>query len=483
MPTKAYKRPRQSIIHRLLGKSTAAKHSVDDQTSSHNPSTSTGMQSDEIRLHADTRRSTKPWTSHSKEIAWAERSFFQQQPSVSWHPEMGEGWGSGIYRRVMKDDQIRALLGLKQAVITSRSWRFETNTDEQKIAADFFHTMMEKHLCGSFHQAMGDILTSHVFGFSLLEKTFQSVIWQGQYRWSLRSLKLRPAETFRFEVDKYGNTTKLIQQQGVKEVQLPLRRFIHHVNKPEENLQYGESDLRECYRHWWAKENIFKFWNIYLERMASGFVHGRISGAISSQDRESLKQAMQNLSGRTSIITPANVELEMINAPSTDAFERAIAARDKAIAKALLVPNLLGFSEQGQTGGYSQSRIQLETFFFVLNGIAESVADVLNEQLFRELSWWNFGLVEYPRFSFAPLTEQQRQDTVARWKDAVTSGLVTPSTEDESRIRELLGFPLSTNGTYPPNQQSGVRANGQLRPDPDTPNNRANGIKPHPSMV
>ena len=448
MPTKASNHLHflQRIFQRLIGMPTAATHG---DAFTYRQKQAETKQPKDFGLNATSQLHTFPWTTEKEEVAWSEGAFFQQQPGVPWYSEAGGGWSIGIYRRVMKDDQIRALLGLKQAVITSRSWRFEGTTPRQQLAAEFFHTMLEKHLCGSFHQAMGQMLTSHVFGFSLLEKIYQSVVWQGQPRWSLRALKLRPAETFRFVCDRNGNTVRLTQQQGASQVDLPLERFIHYVNKPEEHAQYGESDLRECYRHWWAKENIFKFWNIYLERMASGFVHGRISGPISRQDRESLKQAMQSLGGRTSIITPANVELEMVNAPSTDAFERAIAARDKAMAKALLVPNLLGFSEQGNVGGYSQSRTQLETFFFVLNGIAESIADTLNEQLFRELAWWNFGLKEAPRFSFAPLTEQQRQDIVSSWKNAVASGLVRPSTKDELRIRELLGFPPPADNNPP----------------------------------
>jgi len=60
---------------------------------------------------------------------------------------------------------------------------------------------------------------------------------------------------------------------------------------------------------------------------------------------------------------PENVDLNSINPLRTDAFEKAIQGYDKAIAKAILVPNLLGFSEQGQTGAYSQSQTQLTAFF------------------------------------------------------------------------------------------------------------------------
>jgi hypothetical protein len=379
-------------------------------------------------------------------VGWAEGTFFGRVPMERWNPDELIGQrGYAVYRRMLQDDQIRALISLKRAVIASRSWRFEAAGDDPRVAdcAAFLAFLLEKRLVGSFTQVLGDLLTSQVYGFSLVEKVYEPVPWRGRPLWGIRALKLRPAETFTFETDVHGNLTGLLQQQGGVPARLAPGRFIHHVNKREAHPQYGESDLRECHRHWWAKDNILKFWNIYLERMASGFVHGQITGTLSAAEREELKQALRHLSTRTSIITPSSVALRVVSAPSTEAFERAVAARDKAIAKALLVPNLLGFSEQGQVGSYSQSRTQLETFFFVLNSLAESVADTLNEQLFRELARWNFGLAEPPLFAFDPLTDQQKRELARAWQDAVQGGTVSPTPADEARVRELLAFPAA----------------------------------------
>jgi len=378
------------------------------------------------------------------EVAWADGLFFGTVPLQRWNPdELVWRRGYGVYGRMLHDDQIRALVALKQAVVTGRGWRFHLARDDaaQRRCAAFFRFVLEKQLAGSFQQALGHLLTSQVYGFSLVEKVYAPVRWRGRTRWGLSALKLRPPETFTFEVDAHGNRTGLWQQQGPRRARLAPGRFLHHVNRPEVHPQYGESDLRACHRHWWAKENILGFWNIYLERMAAGFVHGRINGPLSAVEREELKRVMQHLNTQTSIITPGSVELEMVSAPSTDAFERAVAARDKAMAKALLVPNLLGFSEPGQTGSYSQSRTQLETFFLVLGSVADALADTLNEQLFRELARWNFGLDDPPLFAFEPLTTDQRREFAKAWLEAVRGGTVTPSRLDEAFVRELLGFP------------------------------------------
>lgn len=378
------------------------------------------------------------------EVGWAEGMFFGQVPLERWNPdELLNRQGQSIYHRMLLDDQVRALLNLKRSVISSRNWSFRFNPADRNMArcADFFRFMLEKKLNGSFRQALEAILSSQAFGFSLVEKVYQPMDYRGRTYWGLSALKLRPAGTFSFDTDRHGNATGLLQQQNGRPVRLDPTRFIHHVNKPEKDPQYGESDLRECYRHWWSKEHILKFWNIYLERMAAGFVHGRISGPLSAAEREELKQVMRRLNSQTSVITPANVELKMISAQSTDAFEKAVASRDKAIAKALLVPNLLGFSEQGQTGSYSQSKTQQETFFLLMNSLAESCADTLNEQLFRELARWNFGLEEGPLFVFDPLSESQKMEYARAWQQALEQGAVNPTAQDEEHLRRLLGFP------------------------------------------
>jgi phage gp29-like protein len=380
----------------------------------------------------------------SGEVAWADGLFFGTVPLERWNPDALQArHGNRIYRRMLEDDQIKALLAFKRAAVISRPWSFRLpqDTPAHRQCEAFFRFVLDQQLEGTFAQALSDLMTSQVQGFSVLEKVHQAAEWQGREWWGLLALKLRPAASFTLVMDAHGNLTELLQQQGAKQVSLPPERFIRHVNKPEVHPHYGESDLKECHRHWWAKENILKFWNIYLERMASGFIHGRISGPLTPAEHEELKRAMRNLNARTSVITPASVELEMVTAPSTDAFERAVAARDKAMARALLVPNLLGFSEQGSVGSYSQSRTQLEAFLYVVNALADSLADTLNEQLFRELALWNFGLSDPPRFRFDPLTDGQKRELAQAWREAVAGGTVRQTPADERRTRELLRYP------------------------------------------
>lgn len=397
-----------------------------------------------LRPRRPERPAAPPEPRPAGELAWADGLFFGAVPLERWNPDaLHARHGLGIYARMLEDDQIKALLAFKSAAVTARPWRFHLprDTPAHRRCAAFFRFVLEQQLQGTFAQALCALMTSQVYGFSVVEKVYAPVRWRGRERWGLAALKLRPAASFTFAADAHGNLTGLVQQQGARRVSLPPERFIRHVNRPEVHPHYGESDLKACHRHWWAKENILKFWNVYLERMASGFVHGKVGAALSPAEREELRRALGNLSARTSVITPAGVDLSLVTAPHTDAFERAVGTRDKSIARALLVPPLLGFSEQGATGSYAQSRTQLEAFLYTVNALAESLADTLNEQLFRELARWNFGLEDPPRLAFDPLSEEQKRAIAGAWREAVRAGTVHPAPADERRTRELLGYP------------------------------------------
>ncbi|MCZ6749303.1 MAG: DUF935 family protein [SAR324 cluster bacterium] len=232
------------------------------------------------RLFARNAAGRKPGEPEAGELAWASGLFFSSVPLERWNPD-DLLWrkGADVYRKMMHDDQLRALVALKQAVVTARGWHFEPQNDspEQTRCAAFFRFLLVQHLEGTFSQALRGIMSSQVHGFSLTEKIYETIEWQGESMWGLRCLKLRPPDTFVFETDVHGNLTGIVQEQAGRRISLSPERFIHHVNKPEADPQYGESDLRECYRHWWAKDNNLLFTldtsdseSLYVVRIVNG---------------------------------------------------------------------------------------------------------------------------------------------------------------------------------------------------------------------
>lgn len=361
--------------------------------------------------------------------------------------------GSGVYDKMLTDDQVKAVLQFKQHAVISRDYYFDVPKDPetgaedkgQREIADFLRYSIG-HMRGSFVDNLLEILSALKYGFALLEKIYAVIEYEGRSYWGLKDMKLRPFDSFNggFITDQHGNLVKIIQNISLEEVEIPLSKAIHFVHQPDVDRHYGESDLRTAYRAWWSKDITIKFWNIFLERHAAGFVHAYVDpekGSISDTQKRSLQNFVENLTASSGIVTPAAVGIDIKNPQSTDTYEKAIASHDKAIAKSLLVPNLLGLSEQGQTGSYSQSQTQLESFFWVLDAIAARVEEVLNEQCFRDLALWNFGESEFPRFTFEPISDEKKEQIAKTWAELISKSAVTKSDSDEKWLRDLIGAP------------------------------------------
>lgn len=363
--------------------------------------------------------------------------------------------GTRVYKQMMLDEQLKAVVHFKRDAVTARDWYLEYDddvklSDEEKERR--IHVIEEaiESMDGSFVDALNGIMSAMQNGFSIVEKVFdmrELTEVDGKTYVIVKALKLRPFDTFYFYCDDYGNILRFVQRGLMgQETDLEMDRFIHFVVQSDVDPLYGQSELREAYRAWFNKEHILKMRNIYLERMAGGLVWieaEKGSGvAARSQLATDLQLVLQSISTTTGILLPPGLKLQVSYPVGKDtAFDGSIAMEDMAMAKALLVPNLLGISEQGSRGGYAQASTQLEAFLWTLDKLAERLAETINEQLIEDLGEYNFGDGVYPEFCFHPISDTVKMNIIGRWKDLVTAGAVEVTNTDEKHLRELLDFP------------------------------------------
>ena len=350
--------------------------------------------------------------------------------------------GNEVYEKMIIDDQIKAVLAFKMAALLSRGWYFDIGVDNEEHVkiADFFDKNIEL-MKGSFSDKLKMVLSAYRNGFSITEKLWRVAEIDGENYWIVDDLRLKPFSTFTFEVDPTGDILGLSQEIGMKKEKVPLEKVIHHVYQPEEDALYGRSDLRSCYRAWYSKDIAIRFQNIHLERHSSGIPTITAEEGANTDHKSAIKQMLRNISIRTGFYLPRGYKMEIHSPKTTDAFERAVAQHDKSIAKSVLVPNLLGISEQGNTGSYSQSKIQFETFLWVIHADTSSLVETLNEQLWKELAWYNFGTKDYPKMKMGELTPQQKLDLAKLWSELVKGNAVENTPEDEAFTRQLLNYP------------------------------------------
>lgn len=344
--------------------------------------------------------------------------------------------GSHIYTKMMEDDQITICFNLIASSITERRWKFEGPN------AEFFDRMVGEDFKGNFKTTIKNLTFALIYGYILLEKIYDQVEIDGKTFWTVNEIKTKPVESFKFKVDKFGNIIQLLQKQGGNpNAPLDLHKFLYYVYQPHFNPQFGRSVLFPAYRHYWAKDNILKFWNIWLERAAVGFIHGTMETDLAPGQSTNLTNALKGLSGKSFILTPAGVDLKYVAQRDMSAFNNAVRHKDSAIAKAMFVPHTLGVSPQDATGTNAQTAVHYEEVFFNwVKDNASAIADVFNEQLFNELEMLNFGTKE-TKFVFDELLTSEKRKIAKSWAELVKEGAVQRSDEDENHIRGLLGFP------------------------------------------
>jgi SPP1 gp7 family putative phage head morphogenesis protein len=408
----------------------------------------------------DTAKESEP--KNKGEIGYARSEMYGRGDVEKYDPDdLKIKKGNAVYQKMLTDDQVKPVIQFKKDAVTSRDYYFDVATDDDgdpredhQEMADFFNFMIG-HIRGSFTDNLKGILTAIENGFSISEKIYETIRYEDKAMWGLRDIKLRPFDSFEggFVSDEHGNITKLKQSVPGQEIDIPLDKIIHFVNDPDWDTLYGRSDLRACYRSWFSKDIAIRFQNIFLERHASGFIWAQVEGSLEPQQKTALEALLRNINTSTGIHVPKNVDLNVENPAITTAFEDAISQHDKAIAKSVLVPNLLGITEQGNTGSYSQSEIQLRAFFWTLGALAKRLEEVLDEQLFRQLALWNFGTEDYPKFKFQPMTLEEALALSAAWGDLVQKGAVNNSETDEAYIRNLLGFPEAAEEEEPEDEE------------------------------
>lgn len=356
--------------------------------------------------------------------------------------------GAKIYNRMLLDDQVQAAFNLKVNIIISRKLRFETTGPNQERMIDLFERNTKDIISGTWLGAMRGVLMGKAYGFSFSEKIFKSQMIDGKPAWVLDKLKLRPYDSFIQDVDEFANVKSIRQEDqllGKKSNPLDPDKFIKYVNKPEIDPIWGSSDLKAAYKPYWEKDITSKFWNVFLERMAGGFITvtpGERAANLTPDELSDLQSVLKNLSAMSGVKIPQGYEAQVHFGKETSAYKDRIEHADKQIARALIIPNLLGFSEQGKVGSYAQSKTQFEVFLMLVKEDGDYLADIFNEQLFSQLAYWNFGVTEYPRMVLDPFTTAQKQEIAKLWMDAKKSGVITNMTNDELHFRDLVQFPV-----------------------------------------
>lgn len=359
-----------------------------------------------------------------------------------------KGWKT--YRDMRHDDQIKATMSFKKVLIHGRAIEVQPHTVEDQESEDIAKFVEWNIQRINFKRILREALSAMDFGFSVGELLWEVTEYDGKTVIALKGIKHREPENIEIEADKFGNIKNFVQEPNWGEkIDMKPEKVWHYAHNSEFQNHYGVSDLRSCYKNWWAKKFIINFWNVFLERLGQPMTTMKYPQGASEELKKTLKQILQGLSTKTEVLIPEGVEIELIEATRAghaDYFQ-ALQYHDNAIARALLVVALLGTGgDEIKRGSDSQSRLHLRVLFKMADEIAKDLIYTFHEQVVRQLVDYNFDTDKYPKLSWQDYGEFEGIEVADTIRLLHAAGILDMNQEDVNYARSVLGLPLRREG-------------------------------------
>lgn len=352
--------------------------------------------------------------------------------------------GLTIYDEMQRDSQVRSCLNTKKFAILSRGWDVQpADDDPPQVEAARFAKYCLEDMRGSVQDVLFKVLDACAKGFSVLEINWR-IIGEGPHAGmiGIDSIKSKDPAAFGFDMDEYLNVRGLtMTTQGGEH--LPTDKFIIYTYMPEYELPHGQSDLRAAYKHWWSKEVILKFWNIYLEKFGLPTAKGSYRRGMPKDQQEELLRVLDRIQQETAMVLPEDVKVELLEAQrgGEAGYREAIEFHNRQIAKAILGQTLTG-DEGNRQGSFAMAKVHMDVLRFYLEKLKRDLEEtVMREQVMRRLIEYNFGhAVSCPRFVLGPLEDRDLEALGGMIARLVDGKIIAP---DEAWIREYLGIPAA----------------------------------------
>ncbi len=363
--------------------------------------------------------------------------------------------GFTIYDTMQHDAQVKAALMTKKYAVLCKPWSvLPASEDEQdKKVADFCNYALN-NLDNGLNNTLYNVLDAIAKGYSVSEKVWQIVEddpdWDGY--WTIAAIKHKDPANWTFDLDDYMNIKQMlltVEGTNTNQQPIPKHKLVIYTYGGKYGQPWGESDLRAAYRHWWCKDFLIKWWQLFTEKYAMPTIVGYYKSGTPKKQQQDLLNILDKIASDTAIIIPEEVS-EAIKEIFTSRdprimYESAVNYHDLGIAKAILGETLT-LESGGRGGSFAMAKVHQETLLYQLVRLQEDMSRyVVRNQILKDLVQVNFGTkVKVPTFQFESLqTSDVKELADAFWK-LTQVGMIAP---DEEWTRDKLGWPKREAGT------------------------------------
>lgn len=358
--------------------------------------------------------------------------------------------GYSLYTQdMMSDDEVKACILIKKLGVTVGGWEVnpavgesEEGYEEAKEIAEFTLYCL-RQMKGSVEKLLKNISNAIVPGFSICEIVWE-VIKEGKYagKIGIKEIKSKPVENITFDMDEYGNINNIIQTIEGKQHIISVDKVLLYTYDPQNTgLPFGTSDLRAAYKHYWSKDALMRYRNVAAEKYSCPTVVGTYPNSFNKKMQQKLLNMCISYSIRSALIKPEGSTIELIEPKGSVMmpYDSCIENCNKGIARGIFGQILA--TDEGKSGGsYAQAKIHKGILGMFLTDIRKEIAEeVISEQLFKRLVYYNFGVTNLiPNMVLAAPDEKDVEQYGKLISDYIDRDVVDPN---EPFARSMVGLP------------------------------------------
>jgi len=364
------------------------------------------------------------------------------------------------------DAQINAVLLALELPIRATNWSVKPPEDEDGEIdeqaweiTDFVEDNLFNKLDRTWDNLLKEICTMFPFGFSLFEKVWGTddegniILKKIAYRKQTTISKWETQEGLPGVEQISPNPIVGGENDGIQNVSIPATKLVLFTNQKEWDNYEGISVLRSCYKHWFFKDNLYRFDGVRHERQSIGIPMIYLGKGATDQDKDAALEIVKNIRGseQTGVVVPwPRTEgwefgfADLHASDSTNLFE-SIKHHNREIAKSILAQ----FLELGDTasGSRALSEDQSDLFLLCLTAAARNIADIFNRFVIPELVDYNYdGVKQYPTLEFDKIGSADLEKFSNIISTLVWSEVIHADENIEDHLRDMLSLPPREKG-------------------------------------
>ncbi len=351
------------------------------------------------------------------------------------------------YDKMRKSDGVvKAALLACELPIRAANWYIEpaSDDDSDKEVASFISECLFSKMSITWDDFLRQALLMLAFGFSVFEKVFQPVDFDGKQMIGWRKFAPRLQKTIQKWQTQEGKDG-LVQMlpTGGNNISIPIEKLLIFTHQKEGDNWLGISVLRSAYRPWFFKGHIEKINAIAFEKQGLGIPYAKLPKGYSEKDRDKAEELLKNVRANEQgyMIIPDGWEIGF-----TDMKAGTLMNPDETIRRynrEILISVLAQFLDlgSGPTGSRALSADHSSTFHNNLTAVAKTVQDVINKYAIKQLVDLNYTVEKYPSLEYSYIGLPRYKEVSEALSLLVAQGAVVPDNKLEDYLRQLMNLP------------------------------------------